>query len=230
MLDTLTKRRLTGVVTDRAAAHLRTFRRDAEQALPGKVTGVVLFGSRARGDARRGSDYDVAVFIRELDDRRAIDHTLADMAYSHILAGFHIRPVAIPADYLTTSPRNSFAIELLRDESSYREGPREGSARSKKETRHQTSPPPCRTVVRPRAWNQSTTGIREGLDPLDRGRADSRVGQRTKCLRALSLLRDAPLCGRSLRLAGLVRVRDAPPSHEHIIQHYGNWLRPSRAF
>lgn len=30
---------------------------------------VVLFGSRARGEARSDSDYDVAVFVRNLDDR-----------------------------------------------------------------------------------------------------------------------------------------------------------------
>jgi predicted nucleotidyltransferase len=115
MLDVSTKRRLTTVVTDKAAVHLRAFRRDAERALPGKIASVVLFGSRARGDARRDSDYDVAVLIRGLDDRRAIDHALADMAYPHILAGFHIRPVAVPADFLATPSRNSFAMELLRD-------------------------------------------------------------------------------------------------------------------
>jgi predicted nucleotidyltransferase len=30
---------------------------------------VVLFGSRARGDAHDDSDYDVAVFLRDLTDR-----------------------------------------------------------------------------------------------------------------------------------------------------------------
>ncbi|HZT89691.1 MAG TPA: nucleotidyltransferase domain-containing protein [Stellaceae bacterium] len=30
---------------------------------------IILFGSRARGDAREDSDYDVAVFLRDLGDR-----------------------------------------------------------------------------------------------------------------------------------------------------------------
>ncbi|HUZ33813.1 MAG TPA: nucleotidyltransferase domain-containing protein [Xanthobacteraceae bacterium] len=115
MVDNLFKRRLTTVVTERAAANLREFRRESEKALPGKVESVVLFGSRARGDARRDSDYDVAVLIRGLENRRSVDHTLADVAYRYILAGFHIRPVAVPADYLVASPRNSFSMELRRD-------------------------------------------------------------------------------------------------------------------
>ena len=41
---------------------------------------VVLFGSRARGDAHPDSDYDVAVFLRDMPDRFAEMHRLVDVS------------------------------------------------------------------------------------------------------------------------------------------------------
>ena len=44
-----------------------------------RLARVVLFGSRARGEARADSDYDVAVFLTALDDRWAELDRLADL-------------------------------------------------------------------------------------------------------------------------------------------------------
>lgn len=41
---------------------------------------VVLYGSRARAEARTDSDYDVAVFLREMPDRAREMNRLADIA------------------------------------------------------------------------------------------------------------------------------------------------------
>lgn len=44
-----------------------------------RVARVVLFGSRARRDAQMDSDYDVAVFLRDMLDRMAEMNRLADL-------------------------------------------------------------------------------------------------------------------------------------------------------
>jgi predicted nucleotidyltransferase len=115
MSTSLASRSLSDVLPSRAIAHLRAFRREVERAMPGRVANVVLFGSRARGDARPDSDYDVAVFVRNLEDRRTADHALADIAYRHILRGLHIRPIAVPADYLESRPHYGLAMNIKRD-------------------------------------------------------------------------------------------------------------------
>jgi len=44
-----------------------------------RLARVVLFGSRARGEARPDSDYDVAVFLQSLPDRWTELDRLADL-------------------------------------------------------------------------------------------------------------------------------------------------------
>ena len=58
---------------------LSRFRQAVAEAYGDRLERVVLFGSRARGDARPDSDYDIAVFLREMTDRPAEMDRLADI-------------------------------------------------------------------------------------------------------------------------------------------------------
>ncbi len=44
-----------------------------------RIERIVLFGSRARGEARPDSDYDIAVFLRDMSDRGQDMNRLADI-------------------------------------------------------------------------------------------------------------------------------------------------------
>jgi predicted nucleotidyltransferase len=48
---------------------LKRFRAALDTLYGDRVERVVLFGSRARGDAQEDADYDVAVFLQGLADR-----------------------------------------------------------------------------------------------------------------------------------------------------------------
>jgi len=96
-----------------AERRLKAFKRQVEQVLPGQVTEVRLFGSRARGDATRESDYDIAVFIRDLAQHADVPTLLSDAAYPHVLEGYAIRPIGLPDDYL--SPKAGHPTELAEE-------------------------------------------------------------------------------------------------------------------
>jgi len=77
---------------------IRRFRSHAEQALPGRITRVVLFGSRARRQAHARSDWDVAVFLKDGASSRDTLR-LADAAYDLIVeTGQMIHPIALAED------------------------------------------------------------------------------------------------------------------------------------
>ena len=58
---------------------LSRFRAALDEMYGDQIDRVVLFGSRARGDADSDSDYDVAVFLKDLGDRWPELHRLADL-------------------------------------------------------------------------------------------------------------------------------------------------------
>ncbi|HEX4078857.1 MAG TPA: nucleotidyltransferase domain-containing protein [Rhizomicrobium sp.] len=65
-----------------AVAHdpiLTRFRAALEELYGARLSRVVLFGSRTRGEARFDSDYDVAVFLKALPDRWPELKRMADL-------------------------------------------------------------------------------------------------------------------------------------------------------
>ena len=58
---------------------LKRFRAALDSLYGDRIERLVLFGSRARGDAHEDSDYDIAVFLEDLTDRWREFHRLADL-------------------------------------------------------------------------------------------------------------------------------------------------------
>jgi predicted nucleotidyltransferase len=93
---------------------LKAFRTALDAMYGDRIERVVLFGSRARGDARADSDYDVAVFLRTLADRWPEFDRLADLS-TEILdrTGKFIH--ATPYRAGTYDDRTSLMREIRRD-------------------------------------------------------------------------------------------------------------------
>ena len=55
------------------------FKAALKEAYGDRIERVVLYGSRARGDATRDSDYDIAVFLKTMADLYDEFHALAEI-------------------------------------------------------------------------------------------------------------------------------------------------------
>lgn len=93
---------------------LKRFRAALDALYGDRIERVVLFGSRARGDATEDSDYDVAVFLRGFADRwQEIDRIVplvTDILYED---GEVIQALPCPAG--AYEDRTSLMREIRRD-------------------------------------------------------------------------------------------------------------------
>lgn len=93
---------------------LSQFRAAVAQLYGDRVARVVLYGSRARGDARQDSDYDVALFLKSMPDRAEEIHRLADLRVKFLdETGFFFD--AKPFPIAAYSDRNPIMHEIRRD-------------------------------------------------------------------------------------------------------------------
>lgn len=106
---------IRGGVSKRAFESLLAFRREVEEAFNPNVKDVVLFGSRARGDAKRESDYDVAIMFSGSDAGTAMDRKLSNLAYPYIFKGLHITPVSVPEDFIHLGDEHPLAFSVARE-------------------------------------------------------------------------------------------------------------------
>lgn len=115
----ITLRTTPGRVTMAAAAPatdpiLMKFRKALDEIYGPRLERVVLFGSHARGDARADSDYDVAIFLRDLTNRRAEVKRLTALQ-DDVMADADPYIDAIPFPAGAWAERSSFMHELRRE-------------------------------------------------------------------------------------------------------------------
>jgi predicted nucleotidyltransferase len=93
---------------------LSRFRAALDEVYGERIERVVLFGSRARGDARSDSDYDVAVFLKDLDGFGKEAGTLAEIE-TDILSDTGMVINALPLQAGSYRERTGLMQELRRD-------------------------------------------------------------------------------------------------------------------
>jgi len=93
---------------------MRKFRTALDAAYGDRIERVVLFGSRARGDARPDSDWDVAVFLKGLDDLWRESGVLADIGTKILLDDGAVIN-ALPLEEGAYRERTIFMHEMRRD-------------------------------------------------------------------------------------------------------------------
>ena len=93
---------------------LKRFRAALDALYGDRIERVVLFGSRARGDAHEDSDYDIAVFLYDLTDYWREADRIADIGTDILLDTREVIN-ALPFPAGTYNQRTGFMHEVRSD-------------------------------------------------------------------------------------------------------------------
>ena len=93
---------------------LARFRAALDALYGDRLERVVLYGSRARGDARPDSDYDIAVFLKQMDDLWDETGRLADLETA-LLYETGVVVHALPLRAGSEQDRTLFMHEVRKD-------------------------------------------------------------------------------------------------------------------
>jgi predicted nucleotidyltransferase len=97
-------------VTDPEKAILGRFKRDVSQRL--SLNRIILFGSRARGDADESSDMDILVILDEPANRAAreyVSHVAWEVGFEH---GILVVPVTVSRAEWEEGPERSSLLAI----------------------------------------------------------------------------------------------------------------------
>ena len=90
------------------------FRQALDEVYGERIERVVLYGSRARGDAGPDSDYDVAVFLHDISNRVQEMYRLADLGTDILYDSGHLIH-AMPYRAGTYADRTPLMHEIRQD-------------------------------------------------------------------------------------------------------------------
>lgn len=101
-----------GGLTRKAYRDLLSFKREVDEQFGNRVKSLILFGSRARLEARTDSDIDIAVILNKSDAGTAADRILSKLAYPYLLKGTHIAALSL-SENLKKQAESSFLAHTI---------------------------------------------------------------------------------------------------------------------